>query len=285
MRLCLQEVVVRNFGFALFAVVLTAATLTAQDNCAYRTLDGVAGIIGPDSRTYIETPIWSQLIMADGIASQLLVTNFDPKYPIYFSGLATGTNQYNAGNGRTGEYLGPGQTTRFMLSIYQSRNNPVTKIDVTWQYCGDPSTKQAWGAKPKLRRSNPALDAALLAAIKANDTDKALQLLEQGASPDAVDPAYGYTALMLAARINSRELVGVLLQSGADVNIRAKDGWTALMFSANCGDAGVGIAETLLTAGADAKARHNDGFSALGILSGSGATQMQSLLRRYGVPQ
>jgi Ankyrin repeats (3 copies) len=275
----------RNLGVALFATLLTTVGLVAQDNCAYRTLDGSVGIAGPDNRTYIETPIWAQLIMADGIASQLLVTNFDSKHPIYFSGLATGTNQYNAGNGRTGEYVGPGQTTRYPLSIYQSKNNPVQKIDVTWQYCGDPSAKQAWGAKPKLRRSNPELDAALLSAIKANDADKALQLLQQGASPDAVDPRYGYTALMLAVRLNNREIVTALLQAGADVNARAKDGWTALMFSANCGDAGVGIAEMLLKAGADPKARHNNGYSALGILSGSSATQMQSLLRRYGVPQ
>lgn len=275
----------RNLGVALFATLLTAAGLAAQDNCAYRTLDGTVGIAGPDDRTYIETPIWAELVMADGIASQLLITNFDSKHPIYFSGLATGTNQYNAGNGRTGEYVGPGQTTRYPLSIYQSRNNPVRKIDVTWQYCGDPSAKQAWGAKPKLRRSNPELDAGLLSAIKANDADKALQLLQQGAGPDAVDPRYGYTALMLAARLNSQELVTALLQAGADVNVRARDGWTALMFSANCGDAGVAIAEMLLKAGADPKARHNNGYSALGILSGSNATQMQSLLRRYGVPQ
>jgi Ankyrin repeats (3 copies) len=275
----------RNLGLALLAALLTAAGLAAQDNCVYRTLDGIVGITGPDDRTYIETPIWAQLIMADGIASQLLVTNFDSKHPIYFSGLATGTNQYNAGNGRTGEYVGPGQTIRYTLSIYQSRNNPITKIEVTWQYCGDPSAKQDWGTKPKLRRSNPDLDAALLSAIKASDADKALQLLEQGASPDAVDPRYGYTALMLAARVNNRDIVTLLLQTGGDANVQAKDGWTALMFSANCGDAGVGIAEMLLKAGADPKARHNDGYSALGILSGSGATRMQSLLRRYGVPQ
>jgi Ankyrin repeats (3 copies) len=276
----------KSLAFSLLlAALLTTAGLAAQDNCAYRSLDGTAAIAGPDSRTYVETPIWAQLLMADGIASQLLVINFDSKHPIYFSGLATGTNQYNAGNGRTGEYVGPGQTVRYPLSIYQSRNNPVTKIDVTWEYCADPSAKQAWGTKPKLRRSNPELDALLLAAIKANDTGKALQLLEQGAGPDAVDPRYGYTALMLAARQNNREIVSVLLQNSADVNVHAKDGWTALMFSANCGDAGVGIAEMLLKAGADPRARHNDGFSALGILSGSSAAQMQSLLRRYGVPQ
>jgi hypothetical protein len=272
-------------GVALFATLLTAAGLAAQDNCALRTLDGSVGIAGPDDRTYIETPIWSQLIMADGIASQLLVTNFDSKHPIYFSGLATGTNQYNASNGHTGEYVGPGQTIRHMLSIYQSRNNPVTRIDVTWQYCGDPPAKQAWGAKPKLRRFNPELDAALLSAIKANDAEKALLLLQQGASPDAIDPRYGYTALMLAARVNSLEIATALLQAGADANARANDGWTALMFSANCGDAGVSIAEMILKAGADPKARHNKGYSALGILSGSSATQMQSLLRRYGVPE
>ncbi|HEX5227421.1 MAG TPA: ankyrin repeat domain-containing protein [Bryobacteraceae bacterium] len=275
----------RKLGIALFGTLLTAAGLAAQDNCAYRTVEGTVGSAGPDDRTYIDTPIWAQLIFADGIASQLLVTNFDPKHSIYFSCLATGTNQYNAGNGRTGEQVGPGQTTHYPLSIYQSRSNPVRKIDVTWQYCGDPAAKQAWGAKPKLRRSNPELDAALLAALKANDADKALQLIQQGAGPDAVDPRYGYTALMLAARVNNREIVAALLQAGADVNARAKDGWTALLFSANCGDAGVSIAETILKAGADPNARHNRGYSALGILSGSSAAQMQSLLRRYGVPQ
>lgn len=275
----------RNPGLGVIIALIAVADLAAQDDCGYKTLDGIVGIAGPDEHTYVETPVWAQLLMADGLASQLLVINFDPKHPIYFSGLATGTNQYNAGNGRTGEYVGPGKTLHYPLSIYQSRSNPVTKVDVTWQYCDSPSDKQLWGAKPKLRRSDSSLNASLLSAIRTNDTNQALQLLEQGASPDAVDPQYGYSALMLSARLNNREIATALLQAGANVNARAKDGWTALMFSANCGDAGVGIAELLLRAGANPRARHDGGYSALGILSGSTATQMQSLLRRYGVPQ
>ena len=42
-----------------------------------------------------------------------------------------------------------------------------------------------------------------------------------------------WTPLMFAARYNSNpEVVALLLQAGADINEKDKDGWTPLMFAA-----------------------------------------------------
>jgi len=276
----------RHASFAIAVAVLFCTNLCRASNCHYVATSGIVNATGMDTKTYAETPIWAQLKFADGLASELYVENHDSQNPIYFSGTATGTNQYNAGTGRTGEQVAPGGQTHFQLSIYQSRANPVTQIDVTWQYCASAIARKAWSAKPKQRgQSTPELEAALLAAIKGADNESAITALQSGASPDANDARYGYTALMLAARKNNFEIVEVLLEAGADPNRKANDGYTALLFSANCGDAGLQVAQTLLKAGADPKARQNRGYSALGIIAGGTAPQMEALLRRSGVPE
>ena len=65
--------------------------------------------------------------------------------------------------------------------------------------------------------------------------------------PVAVVPD-GNTALMLAANRGFLDIVKRLLASGADVNIRAKDGWTALAAAEMIGD--TEIAELIKKAGA-----------------------------------
>jgi hypothetical protein len=265
----------------LLAILIAALPLVAADDCQYRSSNGTVNVSGVDIWTYINTPIWAVLRFSGGIASELYVENHDAAHPIYFSGLATGTNQFNAGNGRTGQEVSSGAKFSFPLSIYQSRNHPVTSIDVTWQYC---DSKQ-WSAKPKPGgRSTPESEAALLAAIKRGDIDAVIQLLQSGASPDATDPQYGYTALMLAARSSALGIVQALLDAHADPNRKAKDGYTALLFAANCGDAGINVVQLLLQSGADPRARQNDGFSALGIVRGGTAPQMENVLRGAGVP-
>jgi hypothetical protein len=272
----------------LVVALLGAVPATkATGACAYRSVNGTVNATGIDDWTFVNTPIWAILRYSGGIASEVEIANHDSAHASYFSGVATGTNQFNAGTGRTGQEVGPGTTVHFPLSIYQSRSSPLQSIEVTWEYCASGGSAHTWSPKPPRTggHSTPELEAALLAAIKRGDTDAVPQLLQQGASPDAADPRYGYTALMLAARGNAIDAVRALLDAHADPNRRAGDGYTALLFAANCGDAGVGVVQLLLQSGADPHARQKDGFSALGIIRGGSAPQMESVLRRAGVPE
>jgi len=89
---------------------------------------------------------------------------------------------------------------------------------------------------------------------------------------------------MTAARANSILLTSILLDLHADPNRKATDGYTALLFGANCGDRAVELVKLLLKNGADPRARQNKGFSALGIIKGGTAPQMEAVLRGAGVP-
>jgi len=56
-------------------------------------------------------------------------------------------------------------------------------------------------------------------------------LLAAGAKPNTTEPETGNTALMLAANRDLPVIVDLLLKSGADPRIKARDGWTALAAS------------------------------------------------------
>ena len=73
-------------------------------------------------------------------------------------------------------------------------------------------------------------------AAMAGGTGAALALLSNGADVNLADEASGNTALMLAANRGFVDLVRLLLDQGADVRIRAKDGWTALQAAEMIGD-------------------------------------------------
>jgi ankyrin repeat protein len=73
-------------------------------------------------------------------------------------------------------------------------------------------------------------------AAMAGKSGVALALLAQGAAPNAIDPETGNTALMLAANRGFLDIVRLLLAHGAEVDIVAKDGWTALQAAEMIGD-------------------------------------------------
>ncbi len=96
----------------------------------------------------------------------------------------------------------------------------------------------------------------LLGKAGIGDLDAVKALIESGADIDAQGDSYGYTALISACEHNYIEMVRYLLSKGADPNITAKDGSTALIRAAgNAPDA----VEPLLSAGADIDARADDG--------------------------
>ena len=61
----------------------------------------------------------------------------------------------------------------------------------------------------------------------------ARRLLAAGADPEAEDPTFGYTPLMVAALMGDPDTVAALLDGGADVDQRSRDeGDTPLILAA-----------------------------------------------------
>jgi uncharacterized protein len=90
----------------------------------------------------------------------------------------------------------------------------------------------------------------------------------------------GVTALMIAARSSSTELVKFLLENGADVNAQSDDGYTAILLAVTNGDAGV--TKLLIENGADVNAKSNDGFTALFLAQVKGDSAIMQLLTQAG---
>jgi ankyrin repeat protein len=137
---------------------------------------------------------------------------------------------------------------------------------------GELATKPEDEARPPLkgaqdqgganRRSD---DPPLIDALMRNDMAKAKGLIEQGADVNSRDKN-GWTPLMYAASYAkpATEILQFLLAKGADVNARNKQGQTALMIAA-AGRKGEAV-KALLAKGADINAKDDDGSTAL-ILS------------------
>jgi hypothetical protein len=117
----------------------------------------------------------------------------------------------------------------------------------------------------------------------------ARELLRGGA--DACAVAGGYTALMLAARDDAREVAAALIEAGAPLDACSPCGWTAALLAASFGNGE--IWELLLTA-ADCPAarrrlldarlpreRHNGG-TALHLAATDGHCELVELLLRKG---
>src|SRR5712692_5388152 len=76
----------------------------------------------------------------------------------------------------------------------------------------------------------PPILGPVAAAAARNDADAVRRLLAEGRSADERDDAYGFTALMEAARANAVEAMAVLLDAGANPNARdTRNRWTPLL--------------------------------------------------------
>ena len=168
-------------------------------------------------------------------------------------------------------------------------------------------------ALAKLERAGKSVTPTVLADSAMNgDLGTAKLLLQAGLNADSDVDAYGYTALMFAAMNGYPELVGLLLDHGADVNRRSEDGRTALMVAAWNGhdyivrylisrgaDVNIRneeswtalthaawkghqqIAQTLLDHGADPRVRNRDGWTAMDSARKRGHGTIVQLIRRY----
>ena len=93
------------------------------------------------------------------------------------------------------------------------------------------------------------------------DPEAVKQALVGGADPNMGDPQSGSTLLATAALMGHTKVVALLLEHGADVNVRSKDGGTALHAAAFLGRAET--VKLLLEKGADTTLRNNMGGTAI----------------------
>jgi ankyrin repeat protein len=117
----------------------------------------------------------------------------------------------------------------------------------------------------------------LLGAAEKGDVAAVRMLLDQGASVQQRDRE-GHTALWLAAYFGRSEVAKALLDKGADPNARGREGWTPLMWAVQQGHAEV--VRLLIERGADVNATGIAGETALKYTKGH--PEIAALLRKAG---
>jgi hypothetical protein len=140
------------------------------------------------------------------------------------------------------------------------------------------SQKQAREAL--LERGIPVTVASLGHCIGEKDLEAVKLFLQAGFSPDTLDKA-GVPLLCLAARAGDREIMALLLASGASVNSPAGDRGGGALIDAALGKH-TDILGDLLGAGADPNAKSKDGQSALIIAVGLNDERTVALLLKSG---
>lgn len=104
---------------------------------------------------------------------------------------------------------------------------------------------------------------AILEAIRRGDAETLKKELEAGADPNQLDNAFGIPLLSWAALKGDVESVRILLDAGANVNLRSINGSRPVHHAAFLGHAG--IVDLLATRGADLTARSDKGDSAADV--------------------
>lgn len=118
----------------------------------------------------------------------------------------------------------------------------------------------------------------LALAAKKGRTDIVKLLLEHGADVNLTMTYYGWTALTYAVNNGHLETVKILLNYHADVNAKAHRGKTALLLAADRGY--LEIVEVLLKHGADAGAvPDHHGWTAMGRAMKHGYVEIADVLR------
>lgn len=98
---------------------------------------------------------------------------------------------------------------------------------------------------------------SIWSAAQTGDHEAILQHLAGGADINAQDRRLGLTPLLCAVLFGQAETAELLIQNGADVNVRGRDGGTPLHSAAFLGQ--TGTAELLIRNGADVNAKNHKG--------------------------
>ena len=98
------------------------------------------------------------------------------------------------------------------------------------------------------------------------DDQKAALTLSKILLDQTIDESWNITPLIASACRGHTEVVKLLLDRGALIDITSTSGWTALMFAATCGH--FSVAEVLLDSGASMEITNNKGITALMFAAG-----------------
>ncbi len=120
--------------------------------------------------------------------------------------------------------------------------------------------------------------------VMRNDINAVKELIASGADLNQQNETYGHTPLIIACNYDYVDLAKLLISEGADINIRGKDGSTALIAA---GSNSQELVEILISKGADIKAKMVDGTGVFtqcinGILMGSVSIQLAEILLLKG---
>ena len=105
--------------------------------------------------------------------------------------------------------------------------------------------------------------------------EKVKELVEKGADVNLKDKE-GYTALMNASCDSNKEIAEFLVAHGAEINVKGNDGMTALIFASRGGYKD--IVELLVNNGADVNIKEKQGMTALMLASLNGHREIVEFL-------
>lgn len=120
----------------------------------------------------------------------------------------------------------------------------------------------------------------LIQALKAGDEKGARILIGNGADVNATDEEYGASALHWAILNGYRSIAELLIEKGANVNAKTKNGATPTFAAASLGQRDV--LEVLIARGADLNAKDEQGVSPLRVASSKGHKAVVELLKAKG---
>eukprot|EP00439_Symbiodinium_sp_Y106_P024021 s428_g2.t3 len=124
---------------------------------------------------------------------------------------------------------------------------------------------------------------ALMVAADGGQVDIVRLLLEAAADVDLPHPQFACRALMVASFRHHIEVVKTLLEARADTNVADNSGRTALMIASDAGH--IEVVSLLLQAGADRDVADTVGCTALMVASDAGRVNIVCLLLKAGSTQ
>ncbi|XP_050073117.1 ankyrin repeat domain-containing protein 54-like [Anopheles maculipalpis] len=117
-------------------------------------------------------------------------------------------------------------------------------------------------ASPYLKiRPSALLTSRFLGAVSHNDTERVREMIQQGMSPNTFDSYFNRSALHIACSRGFRDIVRILLENGANPNIRDKNLNTPLHLASSTES--VEVVQLLLDYGTNVLLRDSNGLLAL----------------------